>query len=70
MNELPPKHETPDEPKSLTPAKPEIRVSQEEFIDDMAAPSMDKSEYAGQKGEKIAGRPTFDGEETPRHEQN
>ena len=70
MNELPPKHETPDEPVSLTPEKPEIRVSQEEFIDDMAAPSMDKSEYASQKAGKPAGRPASDGEETPRHEQN
>lgn len=51
MNNLPPAHETPKEPKSDTVEKPEIRKSQEEFIDDMARPSMDKSEYERSKAE-------------------
>lgn len=44
-NEPLPPHDPPPEPKSLTSEKPPIRVSQEEFVDDMARPSMDKSEY-------------------------
>ncbi len=69
MNELPPKHETPPQPVALTPEKETIRVSQEEFVDDMAGPSMDKSEYEAAKGRSPASRPATDGDETPRNEQ-
>ncbi len=51
MNEIPPKHETPPEPHSESSEKPPIRKSQEEFVDDMAGPSMDKSEYEQRKGQ-------------------
>lgn len=68
MNEIPPKHETPPQPVALTPEKETIRVSQEEFVDDMAGPSLDKSEY--EAGNKRAGlRPATDGDETLRNEQ-
>lgn len=70
MNELPPKHETPPQPVALTPEKETIRVSQEEFVDDMAGPSMDKSEYDASKGRDAASRPDTDGDETPRNEQS
>ena len=69
MNEIPPKHETPPQPVALTPEKETIRVSQEEFVDDMAGPSMDKSEYeAGNKRPNL--RPATDGDEAPRNEQS
>ena len=69
MNEIPPKHETPPQPVALTPEKETIRVSQEEFVDDMAGPSMDKSEYeAGNKQPAL--RPATDGDEAPRNEQS
>ncbi len=44
-----PRHDTPPEPESLTSEKPPIRVSQEEFVDDMAQPSKDKSEYEAEQ---------------------
>ncbi len=47
MNEIPPAHETPPEPESESSEKFPIRKSQEEFVDDMASPSIDKSEYQG-----------------------
>ena len=70
MNEIPPKHETPPQPVALTPEKETIRVSQEEFVDDMAGPSMDKSEYEANQGEHPALRPASDGEETLRKNQS
>ena len=69
MNEIPPKHETPPQPVALTPEKETIRVSQEEFVDDMAGPSMDKSEYEANKGKPHALRPASDGDEAPRNDQ-
>lgn len=45
MNEIPPEHDTPPEPESDSSEKFPIRKSQEEFVDDMATPSVDKSEY-------------------------
>ena len=39
------------EPQSDSSEKPPIRKSQEEFVDDMAGPSMDKSEYEQRKGQ-------------------
>ena len=45
---LPP-HDSPPGPESTTSEKPPIRVSQEEYVDDMARPSMDKSEYEARK---------------------
>ncbi len=47
MNEIPPAHDTPPEPESESSEKFPIRKSQEEFVDDMASPSVDKSEYEG-----------------------
>ena len=44
-----PSHDTPPQPESLTSEKFPIRVSQEEFVDDMARPSKDKSEYEAEK---------------------
>lgn len=70
MNEIPPKHETPPQPVALTPEKETIRVSQEEFVDDMAGPSMDKSEYESTKGHTPELRPATDGDEAPRNEQS
>ena len=70
MNEIPPKHETQPQPVALTPEKETIRVSQEEFVDDMAGPSMDKSEYEATKGSTPKLRPATDGDEAPRHEQS
>lgn len=70
MNEIPPKHETPPQPVALTPEKETIRVSQEEFVDDMAGPSMDKSEYEVNRGKHPALRPATDGDETLRSEQS
>ncbi len=70
MNEIPPKHETPPQPVALTPEKETIRVSQEEFVDDMAGPSMDKSEYEANKGEKPTLRPASDADETLRKDQS
>ncbi len=69
MNEIPPKHETPPQPVALTPEKETIRVSQEEFVDDMAGPSIDKSEYET-GGKPVAARPATDGDETPRQDQS
>ena len=66
MNELPPKHDTPPEPQSTTSEKFPIRKSQEEFVDDMAGPSMDKSEYDARKGELPPLRPASDAEEPAR----
>ena len=42
---------TTREPDSTTPEKDSIRKSQEEFIGDMAEPSMDKSEYEKRQGQ-------------------
>ena len=50
MNKIPPSHPTQPEPDSLTSEKEPIRKSQEEFVDDQATPSIDKSEYE-QRGE-------------------
>ena len=69
MNQIPPKHETPPQPVALTPEKETIRVSQEEFVDDMAGPSMDKSEYEASKGTAHGLRPATDGDEAPRQDQ-
>ena len=68
MNELPPKHDTPPEPQSTTSEKFPIRKSQEEFVDDMAGPSMDKSEYEALKDQPPL-RPGSDAEESPRQDQ-
>ena len=58
MNNLPPEKETsPREPSTGTREKDSIRKSQEEFVGDMAAPSMDKSEYAARQGNDEAERP-------------
>ena len=62
MNEIPPKHETPPEPQTTTGEKPPIRKSQEEYIDDMAGPSIDKSEY---DRDKQAVTPPATGEAAP-----
>ena len=70
MNEIPPKHETPPQPVALTPEKETIRVSQEEFVDDMAGPSMDISEYEANRGKSPALRPESDGDESRRTEQS
>lgn len=51
MNEIPPAHETQPEPESESSEKYPIRKSQEEFVDDMASPSMDKSEYEARGGQ-------------------
>ena len=48
-NEPLPPHDSQPEPESTTSDKPPIRVSQEEYVDDMARPSMDKSEYEARK---------------------
>ena len=64
MNEIPPSHETPEEPQTTTGEKPPIRKSQEEYIDDMAGPSMDKSEY--EQGKHAPLRPASDSNEPPR----
>ena len=64
MNEIPPKHKTPAEPQTTTGEKPPIRKSQEEYIDDMAGPSVDKSEY--EPGKTAAVRPATEAEEPPR----
>ena len=64
MNQIPPKHETPDEPQTATGEKPPIRKSQEEYIDDMAGPSIDKSEY--QPGKTPSARPATDADEPSR----
>ena len=64
MNEIPTRHETPAEPQTTTGEKPPIRKSQEEYIDDMAGPSIDKSEYEPSK--RPAVRPATDADEPPR----
>ena len=68
MNEISPKHDTPPEPQSTSSEKFPIRKSQEEFVDDMAGPSMDKSEYE-EAEEQPALRPASDAEETKRQDQ-
>lgn len=40
------------EPKSETPEKPSIHKTHEEFIGDMARPSINKKEYEKQQQEK------------------
>ncbi len=45
MNKIPPSHPSIPEPDSLTSEKEPIRKAQEEYLDDQAGPSMDKSEY-------------------------
>lgn len=70
MNEIPPKHETPPQPVALTPEKETIRVSQEEFVDDMAGPSMDKSEYEATGSKPADLRPATDADETLRKDQS
>ena len=50
MNKIPPSHESTPEPDSLTSEKEPIRKSQEEYIDDQAGPSIDKSEYEQRGG--------------------
>ena len=42
----------PPEPESETPEKPSIRKTQEEFIGDMAQPSISKEEYEKQERHK------------------
>ena len=51
-NEPLPPHDTPPEPESTTSEKFPIRVSQEEYVDDMARPSRDKSEYEAEQAAK------------------
>lgn len=65
MNQIPPKHDTPPEPQTTTGEKPPIRKAQEEYLDDMAGPSIDKSEY--EQGKKTpAVRPATDADEPSR----
>lgn len=52
MNKIPPSHPSIPEPDSLTSEKEPIRKAQEEYLDDHAGPSMDKSEY-----ERLGGHP-------------
>ncbi len=66
MNELPPIHDTPPEPTSDSSEKPPIRKAQEEYVDDMAGPSMDKSEYEQRKGHGQTARPEDASEEAAR----
>ena len=66
MNEIPPKHESTKEPHTDTGEKPTIRKSQEEYIDDMAGPSVDKSEY--EPGKHPAARPATDADEPSRRD--
>lgn len=70
MNQIPPKHETPPQPVALTPEKETIRVSQEEYLDDMAGPSIDKSEYEANKGKQPVLRPATDADEMRRQDQS
>ncbi len=65
MNEIAPKHDTLPEPESTSGEKPPIRKSQEEYVDDMAGPSMDKSEYEARKGIGQTRRPDDASEEPP-----
>ena len=65
MNQIPPRHDTPPEPQTTTGEKPPIRKSQEEYLDDMAGPSIDKSEYEASK-KNPAARPATDADEPPR----
>ena len=51
-----PKHDSTEQPESLTSEKPPIRVSQEEDVDDMARPSKDKSEYEAEKAAEKGGQ--------------
>ena len=67
MNEIPPSHQTSPEPQTTTGEKPPIRKSQEEYIDDMAGPSMDKSEYEQDKRAPL--RPATDADELARTSQ-
>lgn len=58
MNNLPPeKEDSPREPDSATREKDSILKSQEEYVGDMATPSMDKSEYAERQGHSEGERP-------------
>ncbi len=57
MSNLPPEKDSPREPDSTTREKDSIRKTQEEYVDDMAAPSMDKSEYAERQGHSEGERP-------------
>ena len=66
MNELPSKHDTPPEPQSDSTEKSPIRKSQEEYVDDLAGPSMDKSEYEQRKGHGQTARPDSAADEPPR----
>ena len=66
MNEIAPKHDTLPEPGSDSSEKAPIRKSQEEYVDDMAGPSMDKSEYEARKGVGQTHRPEDASEEAPR----
>ena len=50
MNKIPPSHDSIPEPQSLTHEGDPFRRSQEEFVDDQAAPSIDKSEYDAEIG--------------------
>ncbi len=50
MNKIPPSHESTPEPQSLTREGDPFRKSQEEFVDDQASPSIDKSEYEANGG--------------------
>ncbi len=65
MNEIASKHDTPPEPESSSSEKFPIRKSQEEFVDDMASPSMDKSEYEERGGVGQTHRPDDASEEPP-----
>ena len=65
MNEIASKHDTPPEPESSSSEKFPIRKSQEEYVDDMAGPSMDKSEYEARSGVGQTHRPDDASKEPP-----
>lgn len=57
MNKLPPEKDPTPEPDSTTREKDTIRKSQEEFVDDMARPSMTQQEYDERQGKGEGKRP-------------
>ena len=57
MSNLPPENPSPREPDSTTREKQSIRKSQDEFVDDIGTPSMDKKEYEERQGHGSGDRP-------------
>ena len=57
MSNLPPENPSPREPDSATREKESIRKSQDEFVDDIGRPSVDKSEYERQGSGSGGGGP-------------